>query len=195
MQTPDTRAADLVFRNARSHKAWQDRTVSEALVHELYELFKWGPTANNCAPARIVFVHTAAARDRLLPCLSPGNVAKVASAPLTAIVGMDLAFYDKLPMLFPHGDARAPYIGHPELAASAALRNSSLQGGYLILAARLLGLDAGPMSGFDAARVDAEFFAGTNIRSNFLCNFGYGAVSGLQARGPRLAFSEACSIV
>lgn len=195
MNRSDTDAADLLFREARSHKSWQDKPVSEALIHELYALFKWGPTANNCAPARMVFVHTAAAKERLLPCVGAGNVPKVASAPLTVIVGMDLAFYDKLPVLFPHGDARAAYIGKPELAATVALRNSSLQGAYLILAARMLGLDAGPMSGFDAGKVDAEFFAGTTVRSNFLCNLGYGAAEGLQPRGPRLPFSEACNIL
>jgi 3-hydroxypropanoate dehydrogenase len=195
LSTPDTDTADLLFLKARSHKSWQDKPVEEALIHELYELFKWGPTANNCAPARMLFVQTVVAKERLLPCLSPGNVPKVASAPLTVIVGMDMAFYDRLPVLFPHGDARAPYIGKPELVASAALRNSSLQGAYLILAARMLGLDAGPMSGFDANKVDAEFFAGTTIRANFICNLGYGAAAGLQPRGPRLAFSEACSIL
>lgn len=192
---PDAAAARLLFYSARSLKAWQKRPVGEATLRELYDLLKWGPTANNCSPARLVFVHSAAARARLLPCLGAGNVAKVAAAPVTVIVGMDMVFYDRLPVLFPHSDARAAYVGNAPLAESAALRNSSLQGAYLIMAARLLGLDAGPMSGFDAAKVDAAFFPGTSVRSNFLCNVGYGDKIGLQPRGPRLEFSEACSIV
>ncbi|MEW6693667.1 putative malonic semialdehyde reductase RutE [Tepidimonas thermarum] len=187
---------EQLFDNARTHNAWQDRPVPDALLHRLYDWMKWGPTSANCSPARIVFVTSPEAKARLLPCLSEGNRAKTAAAPVTAIIGMDLAFYEKLPQLFPHNpQARTWFEGQPEVIQATALRNASLQGGYFIMAARALGLDCGPMSGFDAAAVDAVFWAGTTVRTNFLCNLGYGDPAGLFPRSPRLAFDEACRIV
>ncbi len=153
------------------------------------------PTSANCSPARIVFVRSPEGKERLRPALAPGNVDKTMSSPVTAIIAHDMAFYDKLPQLFPHADARSWFVGKPELSATAAFRNGSLQGAYLMLAARALGLDCGPMSGFDNAKVDAEFFAGTPVRSNFLCNLGYGDASKLFPRSLRLSFDEACRIV
>lgn len=187
---------EQLFDDARTHNAWQDKAVADETLHRLYDLMKWGPTSANCGPARILFVKSPQAKARLLPCLSEGNRAKTAAAPVTAIIGMDLAFYEKLPQLFPHNpDARSWFEGQPEAIQATAFRNSSLQGGYFILAARALGLDCGPMSGFDAAAVDAAFWADTSVRTNFLCNLGYGDPAGLHPRGPRLAFDEACRIV
>ena len=151
--------------------------------------------ASALSPARIVFVRNPEGKERRRPALAPGKVDKAMSAPVTAIIAHDMAFYDKVPQLFPHADARSWSVGKPEFSATAAFRNGSLQGAYLMLAARSLGLDCGPMSGFDDARVDAEFFAGTQARSNFLCNLGYGDASKLFPRSPRLSFAEACSIV
>jgi 3-hydroxypropanoate dehydrogenase len=157
---------------------------------------KWGPTSANCSPARIVFVQSPAAKARLAPCMSEGNRAKTLQAPVTAIIGMDMAFYDRLPELFAHNpEARDWFAGKPDLIAATALRNSSLQGGYFILAARALGLDCGPMSGFDADAVNAAFFAGSTVQVNFLCNLGYGDPQGLFPRSPRLGFDQACRIV
>ncbi len=161
----------------------------------LYDLLKWGPTAANSCPARFAFVRSAAARERLLAVMAPGNVAKVRQAPVTVIIGMDLAFHDRLPQLFPHTDARTWFAGQPALIETTALRNSSLQGAYLIMAARALGLDCGPMSGFDAARLDAAFWAGTSVRTNFVCTLGQGDPAGLMPRSPRLSFDEACQLV
>lgn len=184
-----------LFDDARTHNAWLDKPVADETLKRLYDLMKWGPTSANCSPARVVFVKSAEAKARLLPCLSEGNRAKTAAAPVTAIIGMDLAFYDKLPQLFPHNlEARTWFEGKPDVIQSTAFRNSSLQGGYFILAARALGLDCGPMSGFDSAAVDAAFWAGTAVRTNFLCNLGYGDAAQLFPRGPRLAFDEACRI-
>jgi len=184
-----------LFDDARTHNAWLDKPVADETLKRLYDLMKWGPTSANCSPARVVFVKSAEAKARLLPCLSEGNRAKTAAAPVTAIIGMDLVFYDKLPQLFPHNlEARTWFEGKPDVIHSTAFRNSSLQGGYLILAARALGLDCGPMSGFDAAAVDAAFWGGTTVRTNFLCNLGYGDAAQLFPRGPRLAFDEACRI-
>ena len=192
----DEQTASRLFTEARTHSQWRARAVPEALLHQLYELLKYGPTSMNTQPLRIQFVVTEAARERLLPCLNAGNVAKSRSAPVIAILGQDMAFPDLLPRLFAHKtDARAYYEGKPDATASTALRNSSLQGGYLIMAARLLGLDCGPMSGFDAAAVDREFWAGTAVRSNFLCNLGYGDASQLKPRVPRLEFHEVCQFV
>ena len=178
-QALDASALDQLFCNARTHNAWQPREVSDAQLHQLYELARFGPTSANCSPARIVFVKSAAAKRRLGPALSE----------------MDMEFHEQLPKLFPHTDARSWFVGNDALIASTAFRNSSLQGAYLILAARALGLDCGPMSGFDNAKVDAEFFAGTSIKSNFLVNLGYGDASVLFPRSPRLEFDEACSIL
>jgi 3-hydroxypropanoate dehydrogenase len=192
----DSTALDLIFRNARTHRAWDGRPVADATLHEIYELMKWGPTTANTCPARIVFVKSGEAKERLRPALDEGNVVQTMAAPATAIVAFDLAFYERLPILAPHTDARSWFAGAPEdQLRTTALRNGSLQGGYFMIAARALGLDCGPMSGFDNAKVDATFFAGTTVRSNFLCNLGYGNPSRLHPRAPRLSFDEACSIV
>ncbi|MDE1898809.1 MAG: malonic semialdehyde reductase [Xanthomonadaceae bacterium] len=188
-------ALDQLFRNARTHNAWLPREVSDAQLRQIYDLAKMAPTSANCSPARIVFVKTAAAKERLAPALSDGNRAKTLAAPVTAIVGTDAAFYEHLPKLFPHADARSWFAGNKALAEITAFRNGTLQGAYLILAARSLGLDCGPMSGFDNARVDAAFFSGTTVQSNFLINIGYGDASrDLFPRSPRFTFDEACSI-
>ena len=181
--------------NARGTLYAPRRSQYAETLHELYDLMKFGPTSANCCPARIVFVRSREAKERLRPALAKGNVDKTMSAPVTAIIGYDLRFYDKLPELFPHTDARSWFTGNEELADATARRNSSLQGAYLIIAARSVGLDCGPMSGFDQAKVDAEFFHGTNVRSNFLCNLGYGDASALHPRSPRLDFDEACTLL
>ncbi|HWT16060.1 MAG TPA: malonic semialdehyde reductase [Patescibacteria group bacterium] len=193
-------ALNQIFLEARTFASnpnpWQDRAVSDAQLEQLWALARMGPTAANMSPARVVFVRTAEAKARLKPLLDAGNVDKTMSAPVTAIVGTDLAFYEKLPYLFPHTDARSWFAGKSEAELfPGALRNSSLQAAYLIIAARALGLDCGPMGGFDAARVDAEFFAGTPVKSNFLINLGYGRRDTLHPRSPRLAFADACSII
>jgi nitroreductase len=188
-------ALDTLFRTARTHNGWQDRPVEDALLHQLHDLMKWGPTSANCWPARIVFVKSPAQKEKLVSCMIPGNVDKTRAAPVTAIIGMDLVFYEKLPHLFPHADARSWFAGNEALIQSTAFRNSSLQGGYLILAARALGLDCGPMSGFDADKVNAAFFVGTTIKANFVCNLGYGDSSKLFGRSPRPEFAEVCQIV
>ena len=188
-------ALDQLFREARSFNCWQAREVSDGLLHQLYDLMKWGPTAANSCPARVVFVKSEAAKARLKPCLDEGNVEKSMTAPVVAIIGMDMEFYEKLPKLFPHTDARSWYVGKPEeKILENVLRNSSLQGAYLILAARALGLDCGPMSGFNAEKVEAGFFPDGKIRANFICALGYGSEDKLYARGPRLDFAEACRI-
>jgi 3-hydroxypropanoate dehydrogenase len=187
-------ALDQIFRNARTHNAWLDRPVSDETLDELYDLLKWGPTSLNCSPLRIVFVKSAAAKERLKPALSAGNVDKTMAAPVTAIVAYDLEFYEKLPLLFPKMDARSLFVGKPAHAETTAFRNGTLQGGYLILAARALGLDCGPMSGFDNAKVDAAFFPSGKVKSNFLVNLAYGDPTKLYPRGPRLAFGEVCNI-
>ncbi|QLH38365.1 MAG: malonic semialdehyde reductase [Defluviicoccus sp.] len=184
-----------LFREARTHSVWLDRPVSEDLLRHVWDLARMGPTSVNCSPARIVFVISPAAKEKLCPALAPGNADKTMAAPATAIIGYDMAFYDRLPELYPHTDARAWFVGNEPLIETTAFRNGTLQAGYLILAARALGLDCGPMSGFDNTRVDEAFFAGTSIRSNFLCNLGYGDSDKLRPRGPRLAFEEACQIV
>lgn len=186
---------EQVFDNARTHNAFTDQPVSEASLRQLYDLMKWGPTSANCSPARIIFVSTAQAKARLLDCMAPGNVDKTRSAPVTAIIGMDMMFFDKLPHLFPHADAKAWFVGNQALIDATAFRNSSLQGAYLMVAARSLGLDCGPMSGFDAAKVDVAFWGETSVKTNFICNLGHGVASALFARSPRLSFEEACQIV
>ncbi|MFS2139274.1 malonic semialdehyde reductase [Duganella sp. Dugasp56] len=188
-------ALDTLFYSARTHNGWLDREVSNAQLELLYDLLKWAPTSANSSPARLVFVRSAEAKARLRPALSAGNADKTMAAPVTVIVGMDLAFYEKLPQLSPAVDARSWFAGKDEAIRSTAFRNSSLQGAYLIMAARAIGLDCGPMSGFDNAKVDQAFFAGTTVKSNFLCNLGYGDVAKVRPRAPRLAFDEACKIV
>jgi 3-hydroxypropanoate dehydrogenase len=195
MPTIDTAALHQLFLDARTHNGWRDQPVTDAELEHLFDLLKMGPTSANCSPARFLFVRTPEAKARLLPCMAPGNVEKTRTAPVTAIIGYDLEFHDKLPQLFPHTDARSWFAGKPDLIASAAFRNGSLQGGYLILAARAIGLDCGPMSGFDNARVDAEFWAGTAVRTNFICNLGHGDPSKLMPRSPRFRFDEACRIL
>src|SRR5438105_3615117 len=187
---------DLIFRKARTHSAWLDEPVDDALLAQVYDLAKMGPTSANMCPMRLVFVRSKAAKEKLKPALDAGNVDKTMAAPVTAIVAMDIRFYEKLPKLFPHADARAWFKDLPESVLEyIALRNSSLQGAYFMLAARLLGLDCGPMSGFDNAKVDAAFFSGTTVKSNFLCNLGYGDPSKLFPRSPRLNFEEACKVI
>ena len=187
-------SAERLFTEARTHNGFTDEPVSDAQLREIYDLMKWAPTSANASPARIVFVRSAAAKAKLLECVTPGNVEKTRAAPVTAIIGMDMAFYDKLPQLFPHADARSWFIGKKEFADTTAFRNSSLQGAYLIIAARAIGLDCGPMSGFDHAKIDEAFWAGTTVRTNFICNLGHGDPSKVFARSPRLPFDEACRI-
>jgi 3-hydroxypropanoate dehydrogenase len=186
---------DLVFRHARSHKAWLDRPVPDELLRRVYDLARLGPTSANCSPMRVLFLTSRAAKERLRPALSPNNVDKTMQAPVTAIIAHDLEFYEHLPRLFPAADMRANFVGKPELIAATAFRNGTLQGAYLMLAARALGLDCGGMSGFDNAKVDAEFFPDGRVRSNFLCNLGYGDRSRLGPRGPRLPFDEICRVI
>jgi 3-hydroxypropanoate dehydrogenase len=169
--------------------------VAEATLHQLYDLVKMAPTSVNCSPLRVVFVQSAAAKEKLKACLDAGNIDKTMSAPVTAILARDMAFYDQLPKLFPHADARSWFAGKPAAITATATRNATLQGGYFILAARALGLDCGPMSGFNNAKVDQEFLAGTGFESDFLCNLGYGDVQGMYPRSPRFDFAEACTIV
>jgi 3-hydroxypropanoate dehydrogenase len=200
---------DTVFRKARTYNSWLPKPVADDLLRDLYEIVKLGPTSANSSPARFVFLRSAAAKERLRPSLAPGNVEKTMAAPVTVIIAYDLKFYDKLPRLFPHNPAmRDMFVKNPQLIRETALRNSTLQGAYMILAARALGLDCGPMSGFDNAKLDEEFFgAGKcesceqeffpegHVKSNFLCNIGYGDPATLMPRGPRLNFSEACTLL
>ncbi len=188
-------ALDILFNEARSFSYWQDRPVSDEQLGQLYELLKWGPTAANSTPARILFIKSGEAKARLKPCLDAGNVEKSMSAPVVAVIAMDLEFYERLPFLFPHTDARSWFAGKPEKILDSANLNTALQGAYLILAARSLGLDCGPMSGFDNAALDAEFFPDGKVKSLFLCALGYGDRSKLHPRGPRLAFEEVCEIL
>src|SRR6185295_10411670 len=185
---------EQLFDDARSHNGFTAEPVSDDELRRIYELMRWGPTSANSSPARIVFVRSPAAKAKLLACVSPGNVEKTRSAPVTAVLGIDYAFYDKLPFLFPHADAKSWFVGKKEFADTTAFRNASLQGGYFILAARAIGLDCGPMSGFDHAKIDAEFWAGTTVRTNFICNLGHGDAAKLFPRNPRLPFDEACRI-
>jgi len=188
-------AFDQLFRTARTYNAWLPKEVTDEQLKHIYELAKFGPTSANSSPMRVVFVKSGQAKEKLSPFLSEGNRAKTMAAPVTAIVATDHAFYEKLPQLFPHADARSWFVGNQPLIDVTAFRNSSLQGAYLMMAARAVGLDCGPMSGFDTAGVDAAFFAGTTIKSNFLVNIGYGDASrDLFPRSPRLSFDEACRI-
>jgi 3-hydroxypropanoate dehydrogenase len=188
-------AMDLLFREARTRNGWQDRKVSRPLMQAVYDLMKWGATSANCSPARFVFVASDEAKAKLKPFLSGNNAEKTMKAPVCVIVAYDGEFYEKLPKLFPHTDARIWFVGNEKLIADTAFRNGSLQGAYFMLAARALGLDCGPMSGFDNAGVDRAFLAGTAWKSNFLCNIGYGTDENLFPRSPRLEFDEACRIV
>ena len=203
-------ALDLLFRQARTVTAWLDKPVSDDLLRRLYDVMKYGPTSANSCPARFVFLRSQRAKERLRPALAPGNVEKTMAAPVTVMVAYDLKFYEKLPKLFPQSPSmRTLFAENPQLVEATAKRNSSLQGAYLILAARALGLDCGPMSGFDNAKVDEEFFgAGKecegceqeffpegHVKSNFLCNLGYGDRRALPPRNPRLEFNEACTLM
>lgn len=185
---------DQLFRDARTRGAWHDKDVPDALLHELIDLVKLGPTSANCSPGRFVFVKSREAKEKLKPHLSEGNREKTMKAPVCTIVAYDLEFYEHLPMLFPHTDARS-WFKDPQKIAETAFRNGSLQGAYLILAARALGLDCGPMSGFDNGGVDQAFFAGTSVKSNFLCNLGYGDDAPLRPRSPRFDFDQMAQIV
>ncbi|MCM2129458.1 malonic semialdehyde reductase [Larsenimonas rhizosphaerae] len=191
----DNNALSQLFFEAHTHNAWQPEKISEETLRTLYDLVKMGPTSANCCPARFIFVRTEAGREKLLPCVSSGNTDKTATAPCTVIVAYDKRFYDRLPTLFPHTDARSWFTGSEAFAEQTALRNSSLQAGYLILAARALGLDTGPMSGFDPKAIDEAFLAGTDWTVNMLINLGYGDASGVKPRLPRLDFDEACQLV
>lgn len=187
-------ALDQLFRKARTHNGWQAKPVDDTVLKQLIELVLLGPTSANCSPGRFVFVKSPEAKEKLRPALSAGNLEKTMAAPVTVIVGMDMAFYEHLPKLFPHADARSWFVGNDKMISDTAFRNATLQGGYLIVAARALGLDTGPMSGFDATKVDEAFFAGTTVKSNFLINLGYGDPSKLFARSPRFTFDEAARI-
>ena len=188
-------ALDQLFRNARTHSAWLPTRVSLETLREVYELARWGPTSANSTPARFVFLESEAAKARLLPALAPGNVEKTKAAPVTVIVAWDTEFYENLPKLFRHADMRSYFVGNQPLIDETAMRNGSLQGGYFMLAARSVGLDCGPMSGFDPAKVNAEFFPDGKWKANFLCNLGYGDHSKLFPRNPRLEFDEACRVL
>ncbi len=188
----DPAAHAQLFTEARTHNKWKPEPVSDATLQELYDLLKMGPTSANCSPARFVFVRTPEAKERLKPALSSGNLEKTMTAPVTVIVAYDPKFFDELPKLFPHADARSWFVSSEALATETAFRNSTLQGAYLLLAARTLGLDTGAMSGFDKAKVDEAFFSASGWKSNFLVNLGYGDPAGLFERLPRLTFDEAC---
>ena len=188
-------ARDTLFTTARTHNGWLDRKISDATLHEMYDLLKMGPTSANCSPARFVFIRTPEGKERLRPALSGGNLQKTLSAPVTAIVAWDPQFYDRLPELFPHGDARSWFTSSPEMAYETAFRNSAMQAAYLLFACRALGLDTGPMSGFDRDIVDATFFADSGYRSTLLVNIGYGEEGKLFGRLPRLAYDEACQLL
>jgi len=191
----DAAALDALFNTARTHTRWTDQPVLDWELRAVFDLLRMGPTSANCSPARFVFIRTKEGRERLRPALSPGNVNKTMPAPVVAIVAHDPRFYDQLPKLFPHADARSWFAGNEALATETAFRNGTLQGGYLIMAARALGLDCGPMSGFDNAMVDSIFLAEQGWKSNFLVNIGHGDPAGLHPREPRLAFDEACVLV
>ncbi len=186
---------DRLFRNARSQNGYRPEPVADEVLARLYDLVKMGPTSTNCSPARFLFVRGAEAKQKLLACVAPPNVPKITQAPVTVVIGMDLGFVDTLPRLFPHMDVRPMYAGKDEFIRATAFRNSSLQGGYLIMAARALGLDCGPMSGFDPGKVDEAFWAGTTVRTNFLCTLGHGDPAKIFPRHPRLGFDEACQLL
>lgn len=191
----DDHALDLLFREARTHRHWQDRPVEPQLLERIWNDAKFGPTSANCQPLRVVFVASPEGKERLKPCLMDGNVEQTMTAPVTAIFGHDLEFFEELPRLYPGTDARSWFAGKEKAAESNAFRNASLQAGYFMLAARAHGLDCGPMSGFKQKQVNESFFADTAVKANFLCNLGYGRPEKLQPRLPRLAFAEACTLV
>lgn len=184
-----------IFIQARTHRAWLNQPVSDDLLHQIYDLLKWAPTSANGSPARILFIKSKEQKAQLLTCMDPGNIEKTSQAPINAIIAQDMEFYEKLPKLRPDVDAKSWFLGNQALIEETAFRNSSLQGGYFIIAARSLGLDVGPMSGFDATKLNATFFAGTTWRANFICNLGYADASKLFPRSPRLNFDEACKII
>jgi 3-hydroxypropanoate dehydrogenase len=188
-------ALNVIFRNARTYRQWLDKPVSAAMLMAIYDMMRWGPTSANCSPAHIVFVVSRESKEKLRPHLLPDNVGKTMSAPATAIIGYDLDFARHLPFLYPHEPGARDWFTDPGLAQRTAFRNGSLQGGYFIIAARALGLDCGPMSGFDNAGVDRDFFPDGRVKSNFLCNVGFGDPAGLHPRGPRLSFDQACRII
>lgn len=187
-------AFDTLFRAARTANGWLDKPVEDDLLRKIHDDLRWGPTSANSCPLRIVFLKSEAAKARLKPFLSPGNVEKVMTSPVTAILAQDMKFYERLPKLFPHDDAKSWFEGNESLIAETAFRNSSLQGAYFILAARAHGLDCGPMSGFDREKTDAEFFPDGRCKSNFICALGYGDPAKLFDRNPRLEFDEVCEI-
>lgn len=188
-------ALNQIFYEARTHTAWLPKPVPLDVLKEAYALARMAPTSANGSPGRFVFVTTLEAKNRLIPALAPLNVEKTKAAPVTAIVAWDTEFYESLPKLFPHADMRSYFVGNPALIEETGFRNGSLQGAYFILAARAVGLDCGPMSGFDAAKVNAEFFPDGKWKANFLCNLGYGDKSKLHPRNPRLDFEEACRVL
>ncbi|MCC3701185.1 malonic semialdehyde reductase [Rouxiella badensis] len=190
-----TSALATLFTEARTHNGWQDKPVSDELLQQAYDLARMGPTSANCCPLRVVFIRTKESKEKLAPALSSGNLEKTLSAPVTAILAYDPAFYDLLPELFPHGDARSWFTSSPELAHETAFRNASLQAAYLILALRSLGLDTGPMSGFDQAKVNETFLSEQGWKANFLLNIGYGDSGKVYPRAPRLAFDRVCKII
>jgi nitroreductase len=181
-----------LFTDARTQNGFIDAPLADGTLRQLYDLMKWGPTSANCSPARFVFVKSAEGKAKLMAAMPPANAEKVRQAPVTAVIGMDMAFHEKLPQLFPHVDAKAWFVGNQPLIDATAFRNSSLQGGYFIIAARALGLGCGPMSGFDAAQLDAAFWAGTTVKTNFVCCLGHGDPAKVFARSPRLTFEDAC---
>jgi 3-hydroxypropanoate dehydrogenase len=191
----DKQALDTIFLEARTHSAWINKEVPDSLLQEIYNIAKMGPTSANCSPLRVSFIKSSEAKARLKPFLDKGNIDKTMAAPITAIFAYDLEFYDKLPFLYPHADAKSWFIGKDTYIQNTAFRNSSLQGAYFIIAARSLGLDCGPMSGFNNAGLDNEFFFDSKIKSNFICNIGYGDSKALHPRSPRLSFEEACKVL
>ena len=191
----DSAALDLLFGNARTHNVWQDRTVSEIVLRRLFDLMKMAPTSMNISPARIIFVKTEQGKEKLKPALVSGNVEKTMTAPVCAIIGHDLDCWKQLPKLFPYKDMTSLFSNNPDFVVNTAFRNCSMQGAYLIMAARALGLDCGPMSGFDNDLIDKEFFPGTAVKSNFLCNIGYGRKEKLSDRAPRFNFEDVCQII
>ena len=191
----DSAELDLLFENARTHNVWQDRTVSEIVLRRLFDLMKMAPTSMNISPARIIFVKTEQGKEKLKPALVSGNVEKTMTAPVCAIIGHDLDCWKQLPKLFPYKDMTSLFSNNPDFVVNTAFRNCSMQGAYLIMAARALGLDCGPMSGFDNDIVDKEFFPGTAVKSNFLCNIGYGRKEKLSDRAPRFNFEDVCQII
>ena len=196
MSVFDVKNKNLIFQEARTHNDWLDKDISNDILMEIYDLMKWGPTSANCSPTRIIFVKSKASKDSLLPFVIESNLEKTKSAPVTAIIGYDINFHDHLPKLFPHNPDAQNWFNHSiDIAEETAFRNGSMQGAYFIIAARALGLDCGPMSGFDKEGVDNEFFRDTNIKSNFLCNLGYGDKTKLFERSPRFKFNEICEII